>query len=92
MLNADHQEPANAAADALEAAVDQAIAACGNEARAAVRTLVVALGSYEQEVDELRREVEALTAALSLGYARCGRGGRARPAGTGGTDAAGDAR
>lgn len=87
MSHVDHQEPADAAADALEAAVDQAIAACGNDARAAVRTLVVALGSYEHEVDKLRREVEALTAALSLGYARRGRGGRARPAGSAGRSA-----
>jgi hypothetical protein len=76
---------------ALEAAVDQAILACGGDPRAAVRTFVVALGSYEQEFDALRREVEALTAALSSGYVRQGKGGRCRPMGSTRKDPSGGA-
>lgn len=90
MSEPDPQQPQHSEAAALEAAVDQAIAACGGDPRAALRTLVVALGTYEQEVGDLRREVDALTAALSHGYARRGKGGRARPAGSTVRGAAGD--
>jgi len=40
--------------DGLEAAVDQAIAACGGDTRAAIRALIVAM---ESEVAELKKAV-----------------------------------
>ncbi len=43
--------------DELEAAVDQAIAACGGDTRAAVRALIVANDFLESEVAELMKAV-----------------------------------
>lgn len=55
----------NSQADAgrLEAATDQAITACGGNARDAVKALIVANEYLESEVQELQ-------AAVSTGYAR----------------------
>lgn len=55
----------NSQADAnrLEEAADEAIAACGGDARHAVKARIVANGYLETEVQELR-------AAVSIGYAR----------------------
>jgi hypothetical protein len=50
-------------ADQLEAAADQAIAACGGDAREAVKALIVA--NYFLETD-----LEKLKAAASMGFAR----------------------
>ena len=50
-------------ADDLEIAADQAIAACGGDAREAVKALIVANGFLETHVDKLK-------AAVSTGYAR----------------------
>jgi hypothetical protein len=50
-------------ADQLEAAVDQAIAACGGDAREAVKALIVA-NQY------LETDLEKLKAAASTGYGR----------------------
>ena len=50
-------------AEALEAATDQAIAACGGDAREAVKALIVANEFLENEVSELMR-------AVSQAYAR----------------------
>jgi hypothetical protein len=52
-----------AGADRLEAATDQAIAACGGGAREAVRALIVANEFLEALVEELHADV-------SKGYAR----------------------
>lgn len=49
--------------DALEAAADQAIAACGGDMRSAIRALILANEYLEHEVKEL-------TAAVSKGYVR----------------------
>ena len=55
---------AGAADDAeLEAAVDEAIAACGGDLRATIRALVVANNFLESEVGELMK-------AVSHAYAR----------------------
>jgi hypothetical protein len=43
--------------DGLEAAVDEAIAACGGDARAAVRALIVANNFLESEMAELKKAV-----------------------------------
>jgi hypothetical protein len=43
--------------DELEAAVDQAIAACDGDLRAAVRALIVANNFLESEVAELKKAV-----------------------------------
>jgi acetaldehyde dehydrogenase (acetylating) len=43
--------------DRLEAATDQAIAACGGDARNAVKALIVANGFLESEVSELKKAV-----------------------------------
>jgi hypothetical protein len=50
-------------ADQLEAAADQAIAACGGDAREAVKALIVANHFLDTELEKLR-------AAVSTGYAR----------------------
>ncbi|MEY9753825.1 hypothetical protein [Bradyrhizobium yuanmingense] len=47
----------------LDAAADQAIAACGGDAREAVKALIVANDFLETQLDELRTKV-------STGYAR----------------------
>ncbi|CCE09634.1 conserved hypothetical protein [Bradyrhizobium sp. STM 3843] len=49
--------------DELEAAVDQAIAACGGDQRATIRALIVANDYLETEVGELMK-------AVSRAYAR----------------------
>ena len=49
--------------DGLEAAVDQAIAACGGDMRATIRALIVANEFLENEVSELMK-------AVSNAYAR----------------------
>lgn len=54
----------------LEAAVDQAIAVCGGDARAAVRALIVAASVCEAELQPLQRDIARLTAIVSRGYAR----------------------
>jgi hypothetical protein len=56
-------KPTRSAAFDLEAAADQAIAACRGDAREAVRALLVAVDFLEAEADELRTKV-------SRGYAR----------------------
>jgi hypothetical protein len=59
-----HAAPnSQADADRLEAAANEAIAACGGDARGAVKTLLVANEYLEAEMRELR-------AAISSGYAR----------------------
>ncbi|MCK1733940.1 hypothetical protein IVA79_08220 [Bradyrhizobium sp. 138] len=62
--------PSASATEDLEAAADQAIAACDADAREAVKALLLANDFLEAELDALRSEVSA-------GYAR-GRGRRAR--------------
>jgi hypothetical protein len=49
--------------EGLEVAVDQAIAACGGDMRAAVRALIVANSFLESEMGELKK-------AVSHAYAR----------------------
>jgi len=49
--------------DQLEAAADQAIAACGGDAREAVKALIVANHYLETDLEKLK-------AAASTGYAR----------------------
>jgi len=66
--------PNSQAANRLEEAADEAIAACGGDARHAVKALIVANGYLETEVQELR-------AAVSIGYARQIRTSAARPQG-----------
>ena len=51
------------AATALEAEVDEAIALCGGDVRAALRATLIA-NAY------LEREVERMTEAISAGFAR----------------------
>jgi hypothetical protein len=50
-------------ADQLEAATDQAIAACGGDAREAVMALIIANQLLETDLEKLR-------AAVSMGFAR----------------------
>jgi hypothetical protein len=61
-MSAEPEPSASSAVD-LEAAADQAIGACGGDAREAVKALLVAVDFLEARVDELR-------AAVSTGYAR----------------------
>lgn len=56
-------EPSPQPTDELEAAVDQAISACGGDLRATIRALVVANDYLETEVGELMK-------AVSHAYAR----------------------
>ena len=57
-----HQQP-DPPDDVLEAAVEQAIAACGGDQRATIRALIVANNYLENEVAELMK-------AVSHAYAR----------------------
>ncbi len=50
-------------ADQLEAAADQAIAACGGDARDAVKALIIANQFLETDLEKLR-------AAVSMSYTR----------------------
>ncbi|MCK1331395.1 hypothetical protein IVB57_24050 [Bradyrhizobium sp. CW9] len=56
-------KPSEPATLDLQEAADQAIAACGGDAREAVKALLVAVDFLEAEADELRTKV-------SIGYAR----------------------
>jgi hypothetical protein len=58
-----HMQPDMEEDDGLEAAVDQAIAACDGDMRAAIRALIVANDFLESEVGELMK-------AVSHAYAR----------------------
>jgi hypothetical protein len=58
-----HPQPKPEQDDELEAAVDQAIAACDGDLRAAIRALIVANDYLETEVAELMK-------AVSRAYAR----------------------
>ena len=55
-MPADRQ-PEQADDDGLEAAVDQAIVACGGDMRSAIRALIVANDYLENEVSELMKAV-----------------------------------
>ena len=61
-MSSDLQTRAGDTSD-LEAAVDQAIAACGGDLRATIRALIVANDYLENEVGELMK-------AVSHAYAR----------------------
>jgi len=50
-------QPATEPKDGLDAAVDQAIAACGGDLRATIRALIVANDYLETEVGELMKAV-----------------------------------
>ena len=50
-------QPNTQDADELEAAVDQAIAACDGDMRSAIRALIVANEYLESEVNELMKAV-----------------------------------
>jgi hypothetical protein len=52
-----HRQPDHADDDGLEAAVNQAIAACGGDLRSAIRALIVANDFLENEVSELMKAV-----------------------------------
>jgi len=56
-------QPSSQPDDGLEAAVDQAISACGGDVRATIRALIVANDYLETEVGELMK-------AVSHAYAR----------------------
>ena len=56
-------QPNTQEADELEAAVDQAVAACGGDMRSAIRALIIANEYLESEVSELMK-------AVSHAYAR----------------------
>ena len=57
LLMSSHPQPDTPDNAGLEAAVDQAIAACGGDVRAAVRALIVANNYLENEVAELMKAV-----------------------------------
>ncbi len=63
VMPADRESQPRSEPDRLEAATDEAIAACGGDARDAVKALIVANEFLEAEVEELRADV-------SKGYAR----------------------
>ena len=50
-------QPNAQGADELETAIDQAIATCGGDMRATIRTLIVANNYLESEVGELMKAV-----------------------------------
>ena len=59
----DPKSTATSEPDRLEAATDQAIAACGGDARDAVKALIVVIDFLEAQIEELQADV-------SKGYAR----------------------
>jgi hypothetical protein len=62
-MSAALQPSSVSSAAGLDAAADQAIAACGGDAREAVKALIVANDFLEVQLEELRSKVSA-------GYAR----------------------
>ena len=62
-MSAALQPSSVSSAASLDAAADQAIAACGGDAREAVKALIVANDFLEVQLEELRSKVSA-------GYAR----------------------
>ena len=56
--------------DALEAAVDHAIAACDSDLRATIGVLVVANGFLEECEAELVKELDYIRKWISPGYTR----------------------
>lgn len=54
----------------LETSVDDAIAACEGDARAAVRVLLVALHHCQTELERRDEEIERLARDISRGYSR----------------------
>jgi hypothetical protein len=62
-MPADPESQSTSEPDRLEIAADQAIAACGGNARDAVKALIVANEFLEAQVEELQADV-------SKGYAR----------------------
>jgi hypothetical protein len=60
-------QPESHDADGLEAAVEQAIAACGGDMRSTIRALIVANEFLENEVGEL---MKAISHAYSRGRFR----------------------
>jgi hypothetical protein len=62
-MSASQENPSTPEPDRLEAATDEAIAACGGDARDAVKALIVTNEFLEAQLRELQ-------AAVSHGYAR----------------------
>jgi hypothetical protein len=62
-MSAATQENPQAEPDRLDAAADQAIAACGGDMRSAIRALILANEFLELELSDTRSK-------LSLGYGR----------------------
>jgi hypothetical protein len=54
----------------LDAAADQAIAACGGDARGALKALIVANDFLEAQLDELRANIDRLCAGTASACAR----------------------
>lgn len=54
----------------LETSVDGAVAACGGDARAAVRVLLVAVNQIQADINELGTEVAMLAVHVSRRYSR----------------------
>jgi len=61
------QEPAP---EDLETSVDDAIAACDGDARAAVRVLLVTVFHQQTELNALSAEIAGLAVDISRGYSR----------------------
>jgi hypothetical protein len=73
---------AKIAEDDLETAIDQAIAACDGDLRAAIRALIVANNFLESEVSELMKAVShaaEVVRAVASGAFCCRRNCDARP-------------
>lgn len=58
------------AADDLETSVDDAIAACEGDARAAVRALLGALDHCRAELEQRNEQIARLARDISRGYSR----------------------
>ncbi|MFC2248702.1 hypothetical protein ACETRX_03670 [Labrys portucalensis] len=56
--------------DDLETSVDDAIAACEGNARAAIRVLLVALHYCQTELEQRNNEIAQLAQDISRGYSR----------------------
>ncbi len=66
-MSAGREKKASPDAERLEAAIDQAIAACGGDARAAIRALIVVNEFYEAEYSKLVAQVIHASSARAFG-------------------------
>lgn len=69
-MNSLTAQPFALRTDGLAVGVDGAIASCGGDMNAAIAALLVLVDHLQAELAERDRQIAALTASVSRGYAR----------------------